>query len=141
MKFSPKIDKLIGFLLLIGPIGTMYTLFEIFTRNAAIPWLVMGFMFIFAFLFPLSILLNTHYTINGNVLLVRCSVFRWIIPINEIISIEPSEDLTSSAALTMKRLCLTYSNSKKVFISPKDEDSFIREINKRKAYQKNAPDR
>jgi hypothetical protein len=133
MKFKPKIDKLIGFLLLIGPIGTVYALFEIFIRNASFPWLLMGSMFIFVFIFPLSILFNTHYTINGNELLVRCSVFRWIIPIKEIISIEPSEDLTSSAALTMKRLCLTYSNNKKVFISPKDEDSFIREINKRKA--------
>lgn len=132
MLFKAKAGIWIRIFLLFGPVVSIFAVIKIIIQPEMTNPSIIALIAI-VIIFPLSILFFTRYTINEETLIVQCSFLRWRIPINEIKSIEPTSDPSSSAALSLDRLRITYSNNRTILISPKDKEKFIEEINKRKA--------
>src|SRR5258706_11360067 len=57
---------------------------------------------------------RTRYSIIGEFLSVKSGPFSWMIPIDEITSIEPTHNPASSPALSLDRLVVRYRHKTKV---------------------------
>ncbi len=77
---------------------------------------------------PLIALLTTRYVVKDDNLIVRCGLFAWHIPIAEISDITPTSDPIASPALSLDRLRIQYDGNKSVLISPRDRDSFLKQV-------------
>ena len=73
---------------------------------------------------------STRYTISGDFLLVKAGPFSWVIPIDDIVSVEPTRNPMSSPALSLDRLLIRYGHSAELLISPKDKSGFMTELKK-----------
>ena len=73
---------------------------------------------------------TTRYTITGDFLLVKAGPFSWVIPIEDISSVEPTRNPVSSPALSLDRLLIRYGQSAELMISPKDKAGFMTELKK-----------
>jgi len=73
---------------------------------------------------------STRYTISGDFLLVKSGPFSWVIPIEDITSIEPTRNAMSSPALSLDRLLISYGHGGELMISPKDRARFMTELKK-----------
>ena len=73
---------------------------------------------------------STRYTISGDFLLVKAGPFSWVIPIDEITSIEPTRNSMSSPALSLDRLLIHYGHGAELMISPRDKPGFMTELKK-----------
>ena len=74
-----------------------------------------------------SMLVGTHYTVDGNTLRIACGPFRWKVPIDAIESVEPSRNPLSSPALSLDRLRIQY-GKRRILVSPADKAGFLRAI-------------
>lgn len=80
----------------------------------------------FALVMMYDMLLHTDYTINGDVLHIRCGfLFRMDLPISKICEITHKSTILSSPALSAKRIGLKYGTRRWVYISPKNQEEFI----------------
>lgn len=80
----------------------------------------------FALVMMYDMLLHTDYTINGDVLHIRCGfLFRMDLPISKISEITHKSTILSSPALSAKRIGLKYGRKRWVYISPKNQEEFI----------------
>lgn len=73
---------------------------------------------------------STRYTITGDFLLVKAGPFSWVIPVEDIVSVEPTRNPSSSPALSLDRLLIRYGHSAELMISPKDKAGFMKELKK-----------
>ena len=73
---------------------------------------------------------STRYTISGDFLLVKAGPFSWVIPIEDIVSVEPTRNPSSGPALSLDRLLIRYGHSAELIISPKDKAGFMKELKK-----------
>lgn len=73
---------------------------------------------------------STRYTITGDFLLVKAGPFSWVIPIEDIVSVEPTRNPVSSPALSLDRLVIRYGQSAALLISPKDKLGFMKALKK-----------
>lgn len=87
--------------------------------------IVLAVLGIFAWLY-----FSTRYTISGDFLLVKAGPFTWMIPIEDISSVEPTRNPMSSPALSLDRLLIRYGQSAELMISPKDKSGFMAELKK-----------
>ena len=87
--------------------------------------IVVAVLGIFAWLY-----FSTRYTITGEFLMVKEGPFSWIIPLEDISSIEPTRNPISSPALSLDRLLIRYGKSAELLISPKDKEAFMTELKK-----------
>ena len=77
-----------------------------------------------------DMLLHTDYTINGDKLHIRCGfLFRMDLPISKITEITHKSTILSSPALSAKRIGLRYGKRNWVYVSPKNQEEFISELN------------
>ena len=74
-----------------------------------------------------SMLIGTHYTVDGNILRIRCGPFRWQVPVDAIESVEPTRNPLSSPALSLDRLRLQY-GKRRILVSPADKAGFLKAI-------------
>lgn len=74
-----------------------------------------------------SMLIGTHYTIEGNILRIACGPFRKKVPIDAIESVEPTRNPLSSPALSLDRLLIRY-GSRRIMVSPADKAGFLKAI-------------
>ena len=74
-----------------------------------------------------SMLVGTHYTIDGNSLRVACGPFRWMVPIDAIESVESTRSPLSSPALSLDRLQIQY-GKRRIMVSPADRAGFLKAI-------------
>ena len=73
--------------------------------------------------------LHTDYTINGDILHIRCGVlFSMRLPIKQITEISHNPSYPSSPALSMKRIGLKYGRNRWVYVSPRNEADFISKL-------------
>ncbi len=80
-------------------------------------------------IFITHMFLTTYYTIEGDVLSVRCGFLMHIkISIASITRIKETSDPASAPATSLDRLRIEYGNGKKVLISPKEKQAFIDKI-------------
>jgi hypothetical protein len=74
-----------------------------------------------------SMLIGTHYTVDGNTLRIACGPFRWKVPVDAIESVEPTRNPLSSPALSLDRLRIRY-GKRRILVSPADKVGFLRAI-------------
>jgi len=73
--------------------------------------------------------LTTYYTIEGDVLQVRCGLMMNMkISIATITAITETRDSTSAPAISLDRLRIDYGKGKSILISPKEKRAFIHGI-------------
>lgn len=79
--------------------------------------------------FIIHMFLTTYYTIEGDVLSVRCGFLMHMkISIATITRIKETSDPASAPATSIDRLRIEYDNGKKVLVSPKEKQAFIDHI-------------
>ncbi|MFD2556953.1 PH domain-containing protein [Sphingobacterium tabacisoli] len=77
----------------------------------------------------LPTLLNTHYTIEENVLKIRSGLlYKKNIPIDSVRKIVETNNMVSSPAASLDRLEIFFNSFDSVLISPKDKAGFISTI-------------
>ncbi|GIV58315.1 MAG: hypothetical protein KatS3mg042_1228 [Rhodothermaceae bacterium] len=72
-----------------------------------------------------------RYHLTDTLLLVRCGVLRYRIPLDTIERIRPTRNPLASAALSLDRLQIDYRKgtfSRTVLISPRDREAFLRDL-------------
>lgn len=70
---------------------------------------------------------NTKYTIQNEILDIRCGAFyHKVININDIREISRSKELAKMPALSMERIKISYNQHDFVLVSPSDTTEFIR---------------
>jgi hypothetical protein len=74
-----------------------------------------------------SMLIGTHYTVDGNTLRIACGPFRWRVPVDAIESVEPTRNPLSSPALSLDRLRIQY-GKRRIMVSPADKAGFLKAI-------------
>ena len=83
-------------------------------------------------LFQLHVLYATDYTVDGETLRIRASLFRWRIPLASIESVEPTRNPLSSPACSLDRLLIHHGGGRRVMVSPEDKDGFLRALAQRR---------
>ena len=74
-----------------------------------------------------SMLIGTHYTVEGDTLRIACGPFRKKVPIDAIESVEPTRNPLSSPALSLDRLLIRY-GSRRIMVSPADKAGFLKAV-------------
>lgn len=85
----------------------------------------------------LASVVKIKYVIDGDTLKIYS--FFWMhndIDIKSIRKIEPSRCILSSPAASLKRLAIHYNKYDVVYVSPRNQEDFINEINKRMCKEK-----
>ena len=81
--------------------------------------------------FLLWIVYGTSYTIEGNVLVIRCGPFRWRVPLDDIVGVSPTDDPSSAPACSLDRLEIRYRSYDTILISPEQREEFVTALRKR----------
>ena len=75
-----------------------------------------------------SMLVGTHYTVDGDQLRIASGPFRWKVDVASITSVEPTRNPVSSPALSLDRLRIRYGGGRSILVSPADAKGFRRAI-------------
>ena len=70
---------------------------------------------------PAWLLVDTHYTVSSDLLVIKSGPRVWKIPVSSISSIEQTRDSRSSPALSLDRLKIHYADNSTIMVSPKDK--------------------
>ncbi len=128
-RFKSKIDRWIFVLLVVviiieawaigtaamqagDPIATTVTILVGIAVVALLVWLLVG----------------THYTVDRGTLRIVSGPFRWKVPVDQITSVEATNSLLSSPALSLDRLRIRYGKRRRIMISPADKAGFLEAI-------------
>lgn len=77
----------------------------------------------------IDILIHTDYTIKGEKLHIRSGIlFNITLPICKISQITEESTILSSPALSLKRIKITYGRNNIVYISPQNQENFIKDL-------------
>lgn len=87
-----------------------------------------GFIAVIGAGLPVWLLTSTQYIIGSERLLVQSGPFKWKIPLSKISSVESTRNPLSSPALSLDRLHIKYGRGQEIMISPKDQATFIDEL-------------
>jgi len=127
-RFKSKIDRWLLFLLVAVMVFEIVVM-SIAATQATDPleatFLIMAALAIVALLG--SMLLGTHYTVDGGTLRIACGPFRWKVPIDAIEAVEPTGSPLSSPALSLDRLRIRY-GKRRIMVSPADKAGFLKAI-------------
>ena len=80
---------------------------------------------------PLWLFYTTQYLVEDEVLKIQSGPFKWTIPITSISQVVETSNPHSSSALSLRRLEITYGESKTIMVSPKDREGFLEAIGQR----------
>jgi len=128
-RFKSKIDRWLLFLLV------AIMVFEIVVMSIAAmqtrdPRLAVGLVVAALLIVALigSLLIGTHYTVDGKTLRIAAGPFHWKVPIDKIQSVEATRNPLSSPALSLDRLRIDYGGRRRIMVSPADKAGFLRAI-------------
>ncbi|MDQ2070829.1 PH domain-containing protein [Natronospira bacteriovora] len=82
---------------------------------------------------PLWMLLDTVYVIDQDMIRVHNGPFRWKVPLANIQSVKRERTILAGPALSMDRIVIQYGRWKMLIISPRDPETFIAELENRRA--------
>ena len=80
---------------------------------------------------PFWLFYSTQYVVIDEVLQIQSGPFKWTIPIPSISQVVETSNPRSSPALSLRRLKITYGESKTIMVSPKDHEGFLEVIGQR----------
>jgi hypothetical protein len=114
----------IQYSILIFPISLMLTLLALGIYQGI--WPVFLIVLLIA-IYLIDMYSNTKYTIQNEILDIRCGVFyHKVIDINNIRKMSRSKIMVKMPALSMDRIKISYDRYDFVLVSPKDTTEFIR---------------
>ena len=128
--FRSKIDLWLVVVVAIAPVVFMDFVFDVLSTSDRLA--LLSTLAVVAAVWGVMVWLyySTRYTISGDFLLVKAGPFSWVIPIDDIVRVEPTRDPKSSPALSLDRLLIRYGQSAELMISPKDKSGFMDELRK-----------
>ncbi len=127
-RFPSKIDLWLGTVIIVAAGASIYGGFVLLTTPVPGRWLALAVVLLLGLVLPVWLLVGTHYTIDGQVLVVSCGPFRWRIPLSEIVAIEPTRNPLSSPALSLDRMRIRRRGGEEVMVSPRDKEAFRKEL-------------
>lgn len=128
-RFKSKVDRWLQLLLIvviladIGAIGMI-----IATEKDALAATIAILLCLLAIVLVVWILLATHYTVDRDLLVVRCGPFWFNVPLASIESVRSSRSLLSSPALSLDRLLIRCGKRRRILVSPDDKAGFLKAI-------------
>lgn len=124
MKFRSKVDVWLALVAGAALLFCMYSAVGDMRSRSA--WLLPAALLLVAVGLPAWIFLSTYYLVAQQKILVKSGPFRWVIPIESIVGMTPSNSLLSSPALSLDRLRIDYdlNGRKYLLVSPADKEGF-----------------
>lgn len=128
-RFKSKIDRWLLFLLVAVMVFEVIVM-SIAAIQAGDPRAGVGLVVTALLIVALigSLLIGTHYTVDGNTLHVVSGPFRWNVPVDQIQSVQTTHNPLSSPALSLDRLRIQYGTGRRIMVSPADKAGFLRAI-------------
>lgn len=128
-QFKSKIDRWLLFLLIAVMVFEVVVM-SIAALQSGDPRAAAGLIITALLIVALigSLLIGTHYTVEGRTLRIASGPFRWKVPIDEIESVEATRNPLSSPALSLDRLRIRYSKNRRIMVSPADRRGFLKAI-------------
>ncbi|MEM6841955.1 MAG: PH domain-containing protein [Bacteroidota bacterium] len=133
MKFWSKREHGIAAILWMFPLFCSIGLFVLLLLSQLNEKYLIGFLTVSSLTVILFYLwYNTYYRIEDGQLIYQSGVFNGTIKINQIESIQRSGYPTTGnrPAMGLEGLLIRYQGGRRIFISPADEDGFMRELQK-----------
>lgn len=120
-RFPTKVDAWIAILLWVGigagVVGGSYALIE--SRMwFLVPLCLLPLGIVFGLAWP------THYTVQGDTLVIRSGLIRFHVPLEKVELIQPTRNPLSSPAWSLDRLFIRYGYAS-IMISPVDREAFL----------------
>jgi hypothetical protein len=128
--YRSKVDAWLVVVLVGVPVGMVDFLIDGVGIDDRVATLLMLGVIVAILGFFLWLCASTRYSIIGEFLSVKSGPFSWMIPIDEITSIEPTHNPASSPALSLDRLVIRYGHDAELMVSPKDKSGFIATLKK-----------
>ena len=126
--YQSKVDTWLAVILVATPIPLVFVIWRLFHVSAPGRWFISLLVFLVGICLPISLLTFTKYTITDISLFIRSGIFKWEIPLKEILTIQSTNDPESGPALSLDRLRIDYGQGKSILISPADKAEFIRDL-------------
>jgi hypothetical protein len=82
--------------------------------------------------FPAWLYASTRYIVMDDDLKIISGPFSWIIPIQSIVSVQETQSVSASPALSFDRLEIIYGEDKAIIVSPLEKAKFIQKLGKEK---------
>ena len=130
LAFNSKIDMWLLTLLLTGVAACLWGVARIWDADSALLWPI-AIVLAIGVALPIWILASLRYYLSDRTLRVRCGPFKWLIKIDEIESVTPTNETKSSPAMSLDRLKIEYGEGRAVMISPEPRKEFLRQLEHR----------
>lgn len=75
-----------------------------------------------------SVLTNTRYAVQGDILRIQSGPFRWTVGIKDIVRVTETDDPSSAPALSLDRLSIQYQQGgsiREILVSPRERAAFV----------------
>ena len=131
--YGSKIDAWLVAVFAFAIAVSLYTAFNAASTGSSGIWPTVLFSIALGVCLPLWLLSATSYTLDAESLKVACGPLRWTISLRDITSIRPTFNPLASPALSLDRLRIEYGNGRVILISPRDKDTFVRELEAHRA--------
>lgn len=131
--YRSKIDTWLVAVVLAAIASVVYSSFQALAAPAPGAVLVVVLALLVSIGLPAWLILATHYTLTATELRIRSGPFRWTVPLGQIVSVTPTRNPLSSPALSLDRLRIEYGPGKRIMISPRDRDLFLRDLDHRRS--------
>jgi hypothetical protein len=131
--YPSKIDAHIFFFVVVLPLGLLFATITELPIHLYPTSFVLRTLLVVVLLLALWTALGMSYTLDARSLHIRCGPFRWSIALKEIQSVTPTRDARSGPALSLYRLRIEYGTRHRIMISPRDQESFLRDIEHRRS--------
>lgn len=130
-RFDSGIDFILALILIIVAIVcALAAINVVVTAASTTSSLLFAIISVMGVLLPIWLLTATYYLVDDTTLKVKSGPFSWTIKLAEITDAKPSNNPISSPALSFNRLEISHSNGKKLLVSPKDQQAFIKALQK-----------
>lgn len=126
--YKSRIDTWLLMVLLVAMAVSLMAALEVVIAMPSSGWWIALFVAAIGIGVPAWLLLGTGYRLDEGELRIRSGPFRWRILLASINSVEPSANPIASPALSLKRLRIDYGTGQTLYISPRDRDRFLADL-------------
>ena len=131
MTFKSEVDLWLWVIVALVVIISLVVSVRLFLKASLAGCLTGAWLMAIGIGLPLWLFYTTHYVVKDEVLQIQSGPFKWTIPITSISQVVETSNPRSSPALSLRRLEITYGESKTIMLSPKDREGFLAAIGQR----------